>query len=337
MEIQGYKSKLFELGDKSVVQGSRLASDLYTVYTLDIGKLDLVIRDRELFSLLTQNPLPELPEHSQENVAFVDDLSQVVGIDNGMELQMVTQTLYELSVSYFLANLLAINCAKTEVLSVPYKPEESEDIVLMSHDGEYIVSKQEVKILGIHFNASNNMSTHISKTASRVGLAYKNMLPYLNHSNINQRKILIKSKIESIALYGSPLIFNETEHIQKRFFAILMKINKWILRENTFRKANKEICAKLKIDEPEQTFLKSNVLHIAKIVKDREVGQIMEKLYINNRIGSKIYFKDPQKPSSRSSLIRHVDLYNALSLDTKAMKISSLKRKFKKHDVVFDD
>ena len=221
---------------------------------------------------------------------------------------MVTQTLYELSVKYFLANILAINCAKTEVLSVPYKPEENKELVVMSYDGEFIAAKHEVKILGIHFNSSNNMSTHIGKTASRVGLAFKNLLPYLNHSTLSQRKILIKSKIESIALYGSPLIFNETEHIQKRFMAILMKINKWILRENTFRKSNKEICSKLKTDEPEQTFLKANVLHIIKIVKDREVGQIIEKLAINNRLGSKIYFKDTQKPSSRSSLIRHVDL-----------------------------
>ena len=307
------------------------------MYTLDIGKLDRVIRDQELFSILDRNPLPELPNHSQENVAFVDDLSQVVGLDNMMELQLITQTLYELSIKYFLANILAINCSKTEVLAVPYKPDENEELVLMSNDGEFIAAKHEVKILGIHFNSSNNMSTHISKTASRVGLAFKNLLPYLSHSTLNQRKILVKSKIESIALYGSPLIFNETEHIQKRFMAILMKINKWILRENCYRKPNSEVCAKLKVDEPEQSFLKANVLHILKIVKDREVGQIIEKLSINNRLGSKIYFKDPQKPSSRSSIIRHVDLYNALPFDTKAMKISSLKRKFKKHDVVFED
>ena len=97
------------------------------------------------------------------------------------------------------------------------------------------------------------------------------------------------------------------------------------------------MCAKLKVDEPEQSFLKANVIHILKIIKDREVGQIIEKLSINNRLGSKIYFKDSQKPSSRSSLIRHIDLYNALPFDLKSMKISSIKRKFKKHDVVFDD
>ena len=162
-------------------------------------------------------------------------------------------------------------------------------------------------------------------------------MPYLKHSTLHQRKILVKSKIESIALYGSPLFFNEVEHIQRRFMAILMCINKWILRENCFRKANSEVCAKLKVDEPEQSYLKANVLHILKIIKDREVDQIMDKLAINNRLGSKIYIKEPHKPSSRSSLIRHIELYNALPFELKSMKIASIERKFKKNDVVFND
>ena len=116
-----------------------------------------------------------------------------------------------------------------------------------------------------------------------------------------------------------------------------MRINKWILRENVFKKANKDVCAKLRVDEPEQSFLKANTIHILKIMKDREVDQVLEKLSINNRLGSKIYMKDPQKPSSRSALIRHIDLYNALPVDLKAMKIESVKRKLKKHDVVFEE
>ena len=181
------------------------------------------------------------------------------------------------------------------------------------------------------------MSSHISKTASRVGLAYKNLCPYLKHSSLVQRKILIKSKIESIALYGSPLLFNESEHMQKRFMSILMRINKWILRENCFLKKNSEVCEKIKVDEPEQAYLKANVLHIIKIIKEREVDQMLDKLAMNNRLGSKIYIKEPHKPSSKSSIIRHIELYNALPFELKSMKISSIKRKFKKHDVVFND
>ena len=169
-----------------------------------------------------------------------------------------------------------------------------------------------------------------------MGLAYKNLLPFIKYSSLHQRKILIKSKIESIALYGSPLLFNESDHIQKRFMAILMRINKWILRENCFKKKNSEVCAKIKVDEPEQAYLKANVLHILKIFKDNDVDQIRNQFSINKRLGTKIYLREPHKPSSRSSIIRHIELYNALPIETKTMKISSLKRKFKNHDVVFN-
>ena len=116
-----------------------------------------------------------------------------------------------------------------------------------------------------------------------------------------------------------------------------MRINKWILRENCFRKKNREVCGKIKVDEPEQAYLKANVLHIIKIIKEREVDQMLDKLAMNNRLGSKIYIKEPHKPSSKSSIIRHIELYNALPFELKSMKISSIKRKFKKHDVVFND
>ena len=39
----------------------------------------------------------------------------------------------------------------------------------------------------------------------------------------------------------------------------------------------------------------------------------------------------------RSALIRHIELYNALPFELKAMKIDSVKRKLKKNDVVFEE
>ena len=73
---------------------------------------------------------------------------------------------------------------------------------------------------------------------------------------------------------------------------------------------------------------------MCKLFKDKQVDQIMDKLIINKRTGSKIYFKEPQKPSSKSSLIMHVEIFNALPLEVKLAKISTIKRRFKKEKVV---
>ena len=170
---------------------------------------------------------------------------------------------------------------------------------------------------------------------SRVGLAYKKLLLFIQHASLEQRKILIKAKIESLALYGGALIFNESESLKKRFLNIIMKINKWVLKENCFRKKNKEVCEKIKVDEPDQIFKKTNIIYICKIMRDKACDQILNKLIINKRAGSKIYIKAPHKPSSKSSLVRHIDLFNALPFELKTAKITSIKRRLKKEKVIF--
>ena len=125
---------------------------------------------------------------------------------------------------YFSTNQLATNGSKTEILAVPYGSEKSEDLYVMTSDGEIVRSKNQVKILGIRFNSKNDMSTHVTTIASTVGMAYKKLQPYISHANTNQRKIIIKSKVESIALYGSALFFNESKNVKKRLSGILKKI-----------------------------------------------------------------------------------------------------------------
>ena len=110
-----------------------------------------------------------------------------------------------------------------------------------------------------------------------------------NHVLINDIDV-ITSKVESIALYGAPLIFNENEAQKKRQENILMKVNKWIYGPGTFKLNYKKLCNSIKVDPPDQKILKINTQYIAKIFYEKEVEQILEMLKINNRVGSKVYF-----------------------------------------------
>ena len=75
--------------------------------------------EKDLFEMLTKVQRPEIPECSHENVIFVDDLSQTIGNKSLTELKVFFQILYEITVRYIKINILANNCSKTEVLSVP--------------------------------------------------------------------------------------------------------------------------------------------------------------------------------------------------------------------------
>ena len=143
--------------------------------------------------------------------------------------------MYEVPIDYFEVNLLAVKESKTVILMVPYGLDESPVVMLMNKDGKLVRSKSQVKILGIRFNSYNNMNTHLSATASAVGLAYKYIQPYLKHAPIGQRKVILTSKVQSIALYGAPLVFNESESQKKRLEGIIMMVNKWIYGNNTFK------------------------------------------------------------------------------------------------------
>ena len=53
--------------------------------------------------------------------------------------------------------------------------------------------------------------------------------------------------------------------------------------------------------------------------------------------GSKVYFREPQCVSSKSSLIRHTSLFNALPFEMTILNNMRLKRKLKKLSVTFTD
>ena len=154
---------------------------------------------------------------------------------------------------------------------------------------------------------------------------------------MSQRKVILTSKLESIALYGAQLASNETESQRKRLEGILMRINKWIFGHSTFKMNYKKLCNDIKVEPPDQKVLKINKQYIAKIFYQKEVDQILEMLKINARLGSKVYFKNPVKATSKALLARHVCLYNALPLDLKILNPPRLKRKLKKLTVSFKD
>ena len=83
--------------------------------------------------------------------------------------------------------------------------------------------------------------------------------------------------------------------------------------------------------------VKSNFIYISKRIYKKKVHQILNKLIINPTIGTKIYMRDPLKPNSRSSLSRHIKLYNALPLHLNSLNPNRLRKKLKKLQVSLKD
>ena len=111
----------------------------------------------------------------------------------------------------------------------------------------------------------------------------------------------------------------------------------WIYNRCTFKVKTKDILTEVRVNEPSQTLLKVNTKFICKIMNENKVDQILN-LFIKNRCtDSKVYLVDPQKDQSKSAIIRHIKLYNALPLEIKVLNPQRLKRKLRKHNVTFKD
>merc|ERR1712081_149497 len=146
VEIQGYYSTTKLIGNKSVIQGSKLVSLNYNIYTLDIGKLEQITNDKEMTRILTGKEIEKLEHTNQTSVSYVDDLSQVLAHKNALILQTLIQTTYEITVEYFKVNLLSINQDKTELMVIPPRGENPPEMFIFTDSSEFIKSSREVKI-----------------------------------------------------------------------------------------------------------------------------------------------------------------------------------------------
>ena len=86
------------------------------------------MKDKDLLKTLTGSDEVEETDDTHVTVAYVDDVTQVIGNKNLMEHKVYLQKVYEVTERYFQINKLAINETKTEILHVPAPLEEREDV-----------------------------------------------------------------------------------------------------------------------------------------------------------------------------------------------------------------
>ena len=100
-----------------------------------------MIMDNDNIFQLCGKERPEIQGTTQTNIAYVDDLSQVIANENKLSLQEYIQTLYKVTASFFTENTLSINSKKSEFLLVPSNDDDLE-LFIMTHEGDMITGKR---------------------------------------------------------------------------------------------------------------------------------------------------------------------------------------------------
>ena len=118
VEVQGFFSKILEMPDCSVVQGSKLSTTLYTIYTLDTTKIKEVMKDNERYKEIVKKELTPTNNPDHTSIGYIDDVTHVMGLEDKEEQECYLNDLYSLLEKHYNNKILQINGAKTQFLTI---------------------------------------------------------------------------------------------------------------------------------------------------------------------------------------------------------------------------
>ena len=98
--------------------------------------------------------------------------------------------------------------------------------------------------------------------------------------SLKTRKEIVQAKIGSLLLYGSPLYCGQTQEIRNNLTTQLMKLNRLIFNQNTYKMSNKRICKNIQVELPDQLIKKNTLNMIHKLVVKRETDSIAKRIRI---------------------------------------------------------
>ena len=132
VEVQGFFSSLIKMPRLSVIQGSRLSGTFFTIYTLDVPKVNQIMKEPRLYKMLTGKELATSVDIEQESVAYVDDVHHVISGKSWEQIKKYINQLHMATIGFYNHNQLKINSSKTTFLEVKQKTKEDDKKILSS-------------------------------------------------------------------------------------------------------------------------------------------------------------------------------------------------------------
>ena len=188
VEIQGYTSEVLSQPNCSVVQGSKLSTTLYTIYTLDITEVKKIMTNPEEFKRIVGKDKQQTTETNVRSTGYINDVTHVVAGINKEDLEIELHNLYSLLETLYKNNILQMNGTKTcfVVINSPHDNDHPERLSIRIDDKNIIKEDDCIKILGFFQNKRNSMDTQLNAIAAKTGMIMSKLrkaVPYMdNHS-----------------------------------------------------------------------------------------------------------------------------------------------------------
>ena len=174
VEVQGFRSDLKTALNVSVIQGSKLASLLYTIYTSEIPAIHKIMNNPDLYKEVTGKKIPIFNDIVHLTTSYVDDSSSVVGANDSEEFEKYVQGYFHLLNAFYSVNILKLNGDKTKMMMVA---DVSNPISITTDKGEVISCDNQVVVQQQELNGHTPVKGKIDCESSSLPFKASLILP----------------------------------------------------------------------------------------------------------------------------------------------------------------
>ena len=162
VQLETYNSEIIDALPCSCVQGSKLSSLLYTLYTNEIPLLYKLLNNK-LYKNITGQNIIKFKNIEHLTINFVDDSNNIITFNDQNQIKNYIEAYYKLIHNFYNINKLKINPDKTNLLLI-YKDKYSQSLNNFYFKAEQykIYSKNTIKILGFYIQSDLKLNTEIN-------------------------------------------------------------------------------------------------------------------------------------------------------------------------------
>ena len=205
-----------------MIQGSKLSSVLYNIYTNEIPLLYKLINEN-IYETLTFEKINKFTNVDHTTVNFVDDSTSIITFKNGNDIKSYIESYFKLLLSFYNANRLKLNSDKTNLLLVN-KPKH--DIYTKNFTflaGQFIIkTKKVIKILGIFIRKDLKMDTQVGNLCSELHNRINNIRNISKFTSFKIRLNFVNAFVLGKLIYALPLYMGLNLNLQNRLHKVLM-------------------------------------------------------------------------------------------------------------------
>ena len=327
VKIDNFSSEIKNSPQCGIVQGSRLSSIFYTLYTNEVTLLHKFMNN-VWFKKITNLNFKIYKNVDHLTVNFVDDSTNVICFNDQNQIKDYLTNLYTLLHCYYNISKLKINPDKTSLLitSKPKFHKVMKNFYFNSMTFK-ISPTNMIKILGANITSDLKFNTHIGKLASACHNRIFQLRTLTKFTNFKTRLSFLNSYVIGKINYILPLYLHTNLENKNKLFKILKTAARAAIGNYCFKKSIVYILKKCNWQNLNNMIISSSLNFIHKIIVEKVPEALTEnfKNLHTRRNVVNIYtcYRPKLKNLKEFIIYKGLSLYNTLP---KNLKTSNTKK-----------